>query len=456
MARPATNIPKGIRPAQGANGRTVYEVRIRYQGVLTRFGTYPTLAGARVILKEVQDKRDAGTLDPKEYQHRITLPEKRHTIPAFVEVVDDYLERQYHLAPSSYATYETACNKIKKATEGVLWTQVTPEMIQRLVLSVQKAESLKTLKLMRESDEELLEDLIEDIEQQEAEAVGKRGRPKKTGGGVHTLVNVLRNVYAYAEAINLPVPTIDPLYQINTFIAKHEPFLINPFTEEEKHYYLDNLHKADKWFEMWSYGGFGTGGRLGEIVALTEPMLNFNTNEIKIWRQYHKGVIRAPKFNSMRTVSMPHDLKEKLLEWLEQIRWERKFYGREAEPHHWIFPSWKNPQNYPLSPRFVAQYYCEYLHRIGLPHRRVHDIRHTVATRLIRAGEDPHVVADILGHKDVTTTLKIYVHVSTDERRQAMEKLFSREGRPACPTCKRPLSGPHSTEPLPLEVEIPG
>lgn len=456
MARPATNIPKGIRPAQGPNGRTVYEVRIRYQGIHTRFGTYPTLAVARNILKEVQDKRDAGTLDPKEYQSRISLPEKRHAIPAFVEVVDTYLADQFHLTAASRATYETACNKIKNATQGVLWTEVTREMIKTLVLSVQTVENLKTIKALRESDEDYLEDLIEDMEQQEAEALGKRGRPKKNGGGVHSLVNVLRNIYAYGLGTGLPVPEIDPLFGINAFIAEREPFLINPYTEKEKHYYLDKLSKEPGWFRMWSYMGFGTGGRLGETVAVTVPLLDFDNNEVKIWRQYHKGQIRAPKFNSMRTVSIPYDLREVLLEWLEQIRWERKFYDREAEPHHWVLPSWKNPQNYPLSPRFVAQYYCEYLHRIGLPHRRVHDIRHTVATRLIRAGEHPHVVKDILGHKDINTTMKIYVHASTEERRQAMEKLFSREGRKACPTCQRPLAGPHSAETDPIEVEIPG
>lgn len=456
MARPATNIPKGIHTAKGSNGKTLYGIRLRYQGAVTRFGTYPTLAAARETLKEIHRKRVAGTLKPKDYQNRIILPEQRHEIPTFSEVVDEYLECQYHLTNSSYKTYETACQKIKKATEGALWTEVTPDMIQTLVLSVQKADTLKTLKRMRNSDEELLEDLIAEIEQQEADAVGKSGRPKKNGGGVHTLVNVLRNVYAYGETIKLPIPDINPLSNINSFIAKHEPFLMNPFTENEKHYYLDNLSKEPKWFRTWSYVSFGTGGRIGETVAITIPVLNFVTNEIKIWRQYHKGEIRAPKFNSMRTVSMPYDLREVLLEWLEQIQWERKFYGREAEPYLWILPSWKNPKNYPLSPSFVANYYCEYLHRIGLPHRRVHDIRHTVATRLIREGEDPHVVADILGHKDISTTLKLYVHVSTEERRQAMEKLFSREGRPACPTCKRPLSGLQSTETLPLQVEIPG
>lgn len=448
MARRATNIPPGIRPAPGPHGTTVYKIRIRHNRKLERCGTYTSLESARDTLKIIRKEQTLGTFDPANYQARGESRRQTDPSPLFPKVIDDYLSDQIHLAPSSYDTYKTACAKIKAALDGIPWSEVTRDMIKRLVLSVQKADNLKRLQERRDDDEDL-EDLIEEIAQQEVAAVGKTGRPKDSGGGVETLVNVLRNVYSYGIANGLPVPPVDPLYRIHDFIAEREPFLIRPYTETEMHHYLDNLSKAERWFKTWSYLAFGTGGRLGETVALVDSCLNFHDDEIKIWRQYHKGLIRPPKFDSVRTVPMASDVRDVLLEWLEQIRWERKFQGRESEPFHWILPSWKNPKNYPLSPSFVANYHEEYLIRIGLTPRRVHDIRHTVATRLAREGKRPDVIKAIMGHRDITTTLKYYVHVSTEEHRQAMETLLTRRDRPTCPTCKRPLTGIHSAAIVP-------
>ena len=46
----------------------------------------------------------------------------------------------------------------------------------------------------------------------------------------------------------------------------------------------------------------------------------------------------------------------------------------------------------------------------GLSHVRLHDLRHSCATAMIDAGGDAVTVKDTLGHSDVTTTMKSYVH----------------------------------------------
>jgi len=48
-----------------------------------------------------------------------------------------------------------------------------------------------------------------------------------------------------------------------------------------------------------------------------------------------------------------------------------------------------------------------------------HDLRHTCATRLLRATGNLRVVKDLLGHTDIKTTLR-YAHVSTEDLRGAM------------------------------------
>jgi len=69
----------------------------------------------------------------------------------------------------------------------------------------------------------------------------------------------------------------------------------------------------------------------------------------------------------------------------------------------------------------------------GLPDINLYALRHTCATLLLMAGENPKVVSERLGHSSVTMTLDTYSHVLPDMQEEATKKLegmlFSR--RPA-------------------------
>jgi site-specific recombinase XerD len=54
---------------------------------------------------------------------------------------------------------------------------------------------------------------------------------------------------------------------------------------------------------------------------------------------------------------------------------------------------------------------------------RFHDLRHTTATLLLRAGVDAHRVQRLLRHRDVRTTTGIYGHLDVEDLRTAIEKL---------------------------------
>lgn len=56
---------------------------------------------------------------------------------------------------------------------------------------------------------------------------------------------------------------------------------------------------------------------------------------------------------------------------------------------------------------------------------RFHDLRHTTATLLLRAGVDSHGVQRILRHRDVRTTPGIYGHLDVEDLRGALNALQS-------------------------------
>ncbi|MBM0232881.1 site-specific integrase [Micromonospora sp. STR1_7] len=68
--------------------------------------------------------------------------------------------------------------------------------------------------------------------------------------------------------------------------------------------------------------------------------------------------------------------------------------------------------------------------QVGLPEATQHDLRHFYASLLIRAGLNPKVVAERLGHRDATLTLNTYSHLwpdDDDRSRQAIDDVFERD-----------------------------
>ncbi len=54
---------------------------------------------------------------------------------------------------------------------------------------------------------------------------------------------------------------------------------------------------------------------------------------------------------------------------------------------------------------------------------RLYDLRHTMATLLLLAGENPKIVSERLGHASITLTLDTYSHVLPNMQETATEKL---------------------------------
>jgi integrase len=61
------------------------------------------------------------------------------------------------------------------------------------------------------------------------------------------------------------------------------------------------------------------------------------------------------------------------------------------------------------------------LRKMGLPHFRVHALRHMCATLLLERGMALHAVAQQLGHSTPTTTLSQYAHVTARQAREGAD-----------------------------------
>ena len=73
-----------------------------------------------------------------------------------------------------------------------------------------------------------------------------------------------------------------------------------------------------------------------------------------------------------------------------------------------VFPRLDGSVVYPDT---VSHAFADIIKRAGLPHVRLHDLRHTHATMIMEQGVSPKVVSERLGHASVAITLDTYSHV---------------------------------------------
>ena len=72
---------------------------------------------------------------------------------------------------------------------------------------------------------------------------------------------------------------------------------------------------------------------------------------------------------------------------------------------------------------FARRSFKPLLERAEVPAIRFHDLRHTCATLLLMAGENPKVVSERLGHASIEITLNTYSHVLPSMQKAAAGKL---------------------------------
>ncbi len=77
----------------------------------------------------------------------------------------------------------------------------------------------------------------------------------------------------------------------------------------------------------------------------------------------------------------------------------------------------------PVSARNLDRAFKRALTAAALPPMPFHDLRHTHGSLLVEGGADARVVADRMGHSQISFTMQVYVHARTERQRSAAEAL---------------------------------
>lgn len=176
-----------------------------------------------------------------------------------------------------------------------------------------------------------------------------------------------------------------------------------------------------------------TGMRPEEYLALQWADVDFERSMARVRRALvrHKKSwsFEEPKTaRSRRTVYLPAPLMQKL------VAHKRS----QAETRLKLCPVWQafdlvfcSEEGTPLSiPNITYRYFRPILTTAKLPRIRLYDLRHSCATLLLIAEENPKVVSERLGHSTIVLTLDTYSHVLPTMQQGAtarLEKLLYNE-----------------------------
>lgn len=168
-----------------------------------------------------------------------------------------------------------------------------------------------------------------------------------------------------------------------------------------------------------------TGLRHGELRALKWRDLDLDQKALHVRHSASEisgyGTVESePKSRKSRRTVALHDFVIEVLKnhRIAQLELRLKV-GRAWRDLDLVFPS---KTGYYFSKGTIYRNFYMILKDADLPKIRLHDLRHSAATILLAMGVHIKVVQEILGHSNVSLTLKVYGHVLPGMQAEAMQK----------------------------------
>ena len=144
-----------------------------------------------------------------------------------------------------------------------------------------------------------------------------------------------------------------------------------------------------------------TGCRRNEILGLRWEDLDFEAGEMRL----------IDSKTGARVVPLP-SAAAKVLETLSRV---------PGNP--WVFPGRKKGDRQ----HNINDSWCRLRERAGLDGVRLHDLRHSYASRALALGESLSMIGELLGHRKVQTTAR-YAHLARDSVRESTARVAASIG----------------------------
>jgi integrase len=247
---------------------------------------------------------------------------------------------------------------------------------------------------------------------------GKSGKPLSSRT-VHFVGSILKKALKYAVDVD-GLLTTNPATKVP--LPSDNPPIVTPWSLQELKDFLEIAKFHRLYFFFW-LSAF-TGARRGELLALRWS--DFDGSYITITKSRTKAGNRIVELsstkggnNGQRRVKLDPATVEQFTAHRKRQISERLSLGELWQESGYVFVQENGLPLYPNTPSTVFR---KIVKGAGLRATRVHDLRHLHATELLEQGEQLHVVAERLGHRDAMVTATIYAHVTNRQAETASNR----------------------------------
>ena len=253
----------------------------------------------------------------------------------------------------------------------------------------------------------------------------------------------IRNIMSavYSHGIRNEWISFNPISKVRCSAKRlREPDVLAP---EEFQALLGELQLRERTMVMLAGS---TGLRRSEMFALRWSDVNFFTMEIAVTRscvRNHFGDVKTEA--SGKPVPIQDSVRDALAEWRKE-----SMFNRDED---FLFPSIRLNGKQPLTPDMVLKKIIRpALVRAGIAGKVIgwHSFRHSLATNLRTLGIDVKVAQALLRHANSLTTMDIYTHAVSTQKREASGRVLDMMLLPK----EKGVEGQHPSAPLDFQLTV--
>lgn len=265
----------------------------------------------------------------------------------------------------------------------------------------------------------------------------KKLQTKDNGRGGKLSPKTIRNIASVVKRLIKQACIYDLIpkdYSANLKLPKCSKPEMVVFTKDEHLLFIENCLECGTTYDYVLIFLLATGTRLKEALGLQWDKINFDKKVVTINQQIQSVPSRNKNSKYKYEIKILKETKTKhstrdipiydfLIPALKKLKGKQNelklkngnLYDRDL---NLVFAK---DNGYFICDTTLRKYYNEKLERLGIKHIRLHDLRHTFATRAFEAGVDPKLISSYLGHSNIATTMDIYTHVLPNKKRELID-----------------------------------